>query len=1266
MLLAFFLILACGPAGLAEPANEASASERTYDYQPSFGVAASLEPILRHVSPGNDAFPEEREARELAGRLRELGGLLRQQPFRAGDAVDRLLAPDFTGGRLTPVDEVPVGSPSLGVFRARTLPAGLVRDRRSFGDELTALVADLREVQVAEFLITAIEVKPGPDGLVRTNVRFDIAGAAAGAWRAERLGRWEMQWRRGDDGAWRVVQWTCAEYLRSRASAPVFTEVTEAALGRNAAFHRQLGPGNDAWLATLDSALLPDTMALHGMAVGDADGDGLDDLYLSQPSGLPNRLFRNRGDGTFEDVTENAGLGVLDGTSQSLFADVDNDGDQDLILVTRTGLLLFVNDGKGHFSRVPDAFRFNEPLRGSPTSIAVADYDRDGFLDVYLCTYSYFIGASEDKAGPATPYHDARNGPPNVLFRNDGRGRFVDVTKAVGLDENNDRFSLAAAWGDYDGDGWPDLLVANDFGRKNLYHNLGTSSGPVRFEDVAPKAGVEDPGAGMSATWLDYDNDGLLDVYTGNMWTAAGQRVTGEPGFMPEAPAEIREQYRRHARGNALFRNRGDGTFADVTLETRTEMGRWAWSSDAFDFDLDGREDLYVVNGMFTRDGDGRDHDAPDLDSFFWRQVVARSPSTWRPGTSFDDGWRAINRLLLSGGSEAPHERNVVLRNDGKGRFDDVSGSVGLDLDQDGRSFAAFDYDGDGDPDMVVFAPRASPQLRIFRNDFPERNAALALRLVGAPSNRDAVGARVTVETEDLRRTQIVMAGSGFLSQRSRDLLFGLGKNRRIAKVTIRWPSGLVQTLSDLPVDHRVWIEEGSEKVRPEPMRRNPPPAGAAAVQTAGPEAERPPAETWLYEPFPAPDFRLRDLEGQEHSLAGLRGGPAVLLFWATWAPPSRAALEGLVKERPALAAGGVKVLAVSVDPARDEPEVRAAARGLGLSVVVATDEMAGAYAILNRYLFARKDRLRLPTALLLSGDGNVVKVYRSPITSTQVLADVAKIDAPAAERLARAAPFGGTYYTAPEGRNYFQYALELGEQGFEAASLTAFQRVAEKDPSAITFYNLGTLYMKGGHPAESKKAFERALHLKADYAEASNSLGALLAQSGDVSGAIARFRAALATRPDYPDALNNLGYALFQTGQDQEAYDLYQRALELQPDFPEALNNLGIFFGQHDELARAESHFKKAVEKRPGYGEAANNLALVLAARDDSADAITVLQRLLEANPGFEMAYVTLVRIYLATGRQREGVQVLELLLQRNPTHPLGLQMLRQIRGGR
>jgi tetratricopeptide (TPR) repeat protein/peroxiredoxin len=869
---------------------------------------------------------------------------------------------------------------------------------------------------------------------------------------------------------------------------------------------------------------------------------------------------------------------------------------------------------------------------------------------------------SEDKAGPPAPYHDAHNGSPKVLLRNDGHGRFVDVTEEVGLDQNNDGFSFAAAWADYDEDGWPDLLVANDFGRKNLYHNEGKVNGRVRFKDVAAQAGVEDYGAGMSAAFVDYDNDGHLDIYTGNMWTAAGQRVTAQPGFMPDAPPAMHGIYRRHVRGNSLFRNRGDGTFEDVTVKAGAEFGRWAWSSDAFDFDGDGWEDLYVVNGMFTR---APDEGSVDVDSFFWRQVVANSPLVRKPGTLYDDGWRATNRLLVSSGAQAQHERNVLLRNNGQGGFDEVSGSVGLDLDQDGRSFAVFDYDLDGDPDLALMAPRSSPQLRLFRNDYAGGNAALALRLVGSRSNRDAVGARVTVETDRMRRTKIVQIGSGFLSQSSKELLFGLGKSQRVLKVTVVWPSGLTETLPELPLNHRSWIEEGKGAVRSEPFRKSSAPASPGLAAQTSDAGRFPSADTWLYEPFPAPDFALRDLEGEEHSLSGLRGRPALLLFWATWAPPSRGALEELARAHRALAEAGAKLLTMAVDPPADEPKVRAAAQGLGLPVMLAGEATAGAYGVLNRYLFDRREDLRLPTVFLVNGQGEVVKVYREPIAASRILEDLPRIEASPAERLARAVPFEGTFSSSPGGRNYFQYGLELSEQGFDAAALGAFQRVVKSDPSAMTFYNLGILHMRLGQAVVAKGALERALELQSDYPEASNTLGALLAQSGDVPGAIARFRTALKTKPDYADALNNLGYALFQAGQAAEAYDLYQKALKLQPEFPEAFNNLGIYFGRRGDLESAESYFKKAVERRAGYGEATNNLALVLAARGDAPGAILLLQRFLEQDPRFEMAYVTLAKVYLNAGRRREGIQVLELLLQRNPKHPIGLQILQQVRSG-
>ncbi|MFQ5701964.1 MAG: FG-GAP repeat domain-containing protein, partial [Acidobacteriota bacterium] len=198
------------------------------------------------------------------------------------------------------------------------------------------------------------------------------------------------------------------------------------------------------------------------------------------------------------------------------------------------------------------------------------------------------------------PYHDANDGGANTLLANDGRWGFTDVTARVGLDANNHRWSFAASWEDFDNDGDPDLYVANDFGRNNLYRNEGGT-----FVDITASAGVEDMAAGMSATWGDYDQDGWMDIYVSNMFSSAGTRVTAQKAFKPDVPSATKARYQRHARGNSLLHNVGDGTFRDVSVQAGVTRAGWAWGSKFIDFDNDGREDLLVANGYLTREDTG-------------------------------------------------------------------------------------------------------------------------------------------------------------------------------------------------------------------------------------------------------------------------------------------------------------------------------------------------------------------------------------------------------------------------------------------------------------------------------------------------------------------------------------------------------------------------------------------------------------------------------------------------------------------------------------
>jgi hypothetical protein len=393
----------------------------------------------------------------------------------------------------------------------------------------------------------------------------------------------------------RLQQW---EEIACRRSEFRFRDVAAHVLGSNPSYGTQLNRDLDDWRARIDWRFGLDVVGSHGLAVGDVNGDGLDDLYLCEAGGLPNRLFVQQADGTALDQSATAGVDYLEPTHSALFLDLDNDSDQDLLIGSGRYLLWFANDGSGRFRRA-GLHETNSMIR----SMAAIDFDGNGYLDVYVCGY-FARDSSGDGIGLGRPmpYHDANNGVRNYLMANQGDLKLTDVTDAVGLDQNNRRFSYACAWADYDNDGDFDLYVANDFGRNNLYRNDGG-----KFHDVAAQAGVEDISAGMSVSWGDYNRDGLLDVYIGNMYSSAGNRVSYQREFQPHADASQRELLQRHARGNSLFRNAGDGTFRDVSLDAGVNMGRWAWSSNFVDLNNDGWEDLMVANGMVTSRGDPGD-----------------------------------------------------------------------------------------------------------------------------------------------------------------------------------------------------------------------------------------------------------------------------------------------------------------------------------------------------------------------------------------------------------------------------------------------------------------------------------------------------------------------------------------------------------------------------------------------------------------------------------------------------------------------------------
>jgi len=430
---------------------------------------------------------------------------------------------------------------------------------------------------------------------VQTRVLYQ-ASAEVGGHMVQQNARWSCHWSHAGSARpllTAIVLESLEEITTRQEGGPLFSDCTEAVFGDAEAYRDQLVYGVDYWRARQERQLAPYISGLKGLVLGDVNNDGLDDIYICQGAGLPNRLFIQQVDGTLQDFTSTAGVDWMDSSNCALMVDLDNDGDQDLLVGTSVAVLVHRNDGTGNFEMAA-TLKVNTLVTG----LTAADYDGDGKLDIYVLGRTGQDDDGSTVLGLPYPYQDANNGGQNLLYRSLGDWTFEDVTDQVGLEENNRRFSWAASWEDYDNDGDLDLYVANDFGRNNLYQY---DSDAKNFADVAAEAGVEDIASGMSVSWGDHNGDGRMDLYVSNMYSGAGNRITYQRSFRPGADSATLTNIRRMARGNSLFENIGDGKFRDVSVEAGVTMGRWAWGSTFVDVNNDGREDLVVANGFVTQ-----------------------------------------------------------------------------------------------------------------------------------------------------------------------------------------------------------------------------------------------------------------------------------------------------------------------------------------------------------------------------------------------------------------------------------------------------------------------------------------------------------------------------------------------------------------------------------------------------------------------------------------------------------------------------------------
>jgi enediyne biosynthesis protein E4 len=552
--------------------------------------------------------------------------------------------------------------------------------------------------------------------------------------------------------SWLSLSLACLLCLALEAATPLFTDVTKAA---GISFVHNNGAAGKRFY--------PETMG-SGALVLDVDADGWQDLLLVNSTrfkgerGSPgvSALYRNKGDGTFTNITAGSGLDVEMYGMGGAAGDYDNDGRVDVYITAYGGGRLFRNLGGGKFADV--TLRARAIDAGWSTSAMWFDYDRDGFLDLLVARYLEWdpehnvecsITGTDKTFCPPTSYRGI--GP--QLFRNRRNGTFVNVTAAAGFEESNSK-NLGVAMLDLDADGWLDAFIASD-GTPNLLRRNNRNG---TFTDVASKGGVAttpngQARAGMGVDAADFDGSGRPGLIVGN--------------FSEETMA--------------VYRNEGGGLFVDEA--SRSAIGRESRLSLTFglfffDADLDGLLDIFAANGHIS--------------------------------DTFPPGMTGITY------AQRPH----LFRNLGGRRFEETITATGSALARAivGRGAAYADFDNDGDLDLVVTENHGPA--RLFRNELDGGAHALRVKLIGVTANRDAIGARVSLTRADGTTVwALVKTGSSYLSQSELPLTFGLGAATTVRGVTITWPAGTVESLGAVAVDQAITIREGMGIVARTPLR---------------------------------------------------------------------------------------------------------------------------------------------------------------------------------------------------------------------------------------------------------------------------------------------------------------------------------------------------------------------------------------------------------------------------------------------------------------
>lgn len=523
----------------------------------------------------------------------------------------------------------------------------------------------------------------------------------------------------------------------------------------------------------------------NGIAVADVDGDGLYDIYFVNQVG-GNELWKNLGGGKFKNITEEAGVGLPDRISVAAsFADVDNDGDQDLFVTTvRGGNVLFENDGHGHFKDITKEAGLD--LVSHSSGAVFFDYDNDGLLDLLVCNVGQYTSDEKGANGQYVGLPDAFFGHLHperyeypVLYKNMGHNKFKDVTTEVGLHPQG--WCGDASFADVNGDGWPDLFILNMQGSSHYYENVGGK----KFVDKTAEYFPETPYGTMGIKFFDFDNDGRVDLFLTDMHSDMFEEVGPEREKM-KSQVHPSEDFLKGAKifGNAFYHQLPGGKFAEISDQLGVET-YWPWGPSIGDINADGWDDIFIPSGM----------------SFPFRYGI-NSLLLNNHGKKFVDAEFLLGiEPRRDGRTHTPWFEIDCSQQQGMGGLamkvcQGKSGRITLLGTLSSRSAVMFDLDNDGDLDIVTNEFNSEPQVLI--SDLAQLKAIqwLKIVLIGTHSNRNGLGVTVRVHSGGRVYTKYNDGKSGYLSQSVLPLYFGLGDTKTVEQVEVNWPSGRKQVLT--------------------------------------------------------------------------------------------------------------------------------------------------------------------------------------------------------------------------------------------------------------------------------------------------------------------------------------------------------------------------------------------------------------------------------------------------------------------------------------